>query len=77
MRFKNLYIFLKVLSKCSREMPFQRSKIQNISGVQYHRTPLKMSSLLPKVTKLLDPPLRTVLKVSEILLGASGADLRQ
>ena len=40
-----------------QEMPFQRSKIQNISGVQYHRTPLKMSSLLPKVTKLLDLPL--------------------
>ena len=45
-----------------QEMPFQRSKIQKISGVQYHRTPLKMSSLLPKVTKLLDPPLETAPK---------------
>ena len=38
-----------------QEMPFQRPKIQNIFGGECPLTPLKMSSLFPKVTKFLDP----------------------
>ena len=40
-----------------QEMPFQRPKIKKNFGGECPRTALKISSLLPKVTKFLDPPL--------------------
>ena len=39
-----------------QEMSFQRPKIQIVSGGDAAEPP-KMSSLLPKVTKYIDPPL--------------------
>ena len=61
----NLYILLKELSQC-RKCHFRDPKFKNVRG-RMARTPLKISSLLPKVTKFLDLPLNGVSYLSVFL----------